>query len=110
MTGADWGLIGGLGGGALGMIGGMIGSWMSIRSARPGPVRRFMIATVLGMWAVIVLAGTLIVLAITGVVPGWVPWATQGTFFVALGPAIVLVNRHARRLETEHGAEPSETR
>jgi hypothetical protein len=101
MTGADWGWIGGLAGGVLGTLGGVVGSWASIRSARPGTARRFMIAVVAGMWAVLALAGTLIVLAANGVLPAWVIWATQGVFFVALGPAILLLNRRARRLDRD---------
>lgn len=99
MDGATWGWIGGIAGGVVGVVGGLVGGWASIRAARPGPLRRFMIRVVAAFWAGIGLAGTLIVLSAAGLLPGWVTWATQGVFFVALGPAIWLINHKARRLE-----------
>ncbi|MQX35780.1 hypothetical protein [Roseospira navarrensis] len=107
MTGAEWGLVGGIAGAVIGVLGGAIGSWASIRNARPGGVRRFMVRATVGLWAIMALLGTLIALSLTGTLPTWVIWATQGVFFVGLGPAIVLMNRHLRHLEaSDDGASP----
>jgi len=105
MTDAEWGWIGGIAGGVIGTLGGVIGSWASIRNARPGRARRFVIWSVAVMWLVLAAVSTLIILAIAGVLPKWVLWTTQMVFFVALGPAIVLGNRHLSRLDRDEAGE-----
>lgn len=108
MTGAEWGLIGGIAGGVIGTLGGAVGTWASIRNARPGPPRRFMIRAALAMWLVLALLFGLIVLASIGVLPHWMIWATQTVFFVGLGPAIMIGNRRLRTLEQADEAPPGD--
>jgi hypothetical protein len=107
MTGSEWGWIGGITGAVIGTLGGAVGTWASIRNARPGPPRRFMIRAALAMWLLLALMMVLVILSVAGVLPHWVTWTTQTVFFVALGPVIFLGNRHLAALEVaEDTADP----
>ncbi|MBB4284668.1 hypothetical protein [Roseospira goensis] len=108
MTGATWGWIGGIAGTLIGLAGGAYGSWCSIRNARPGPPRRFMVWSVVILWLVLGVLMGLIGLVVAGMLPRWTVWVAQTAFLLALGPAIVLGNRHLSRLEAaDRAPDPS---
>lgn len=53
-SGSMWLLIGAGGGSLIGVAGGLYGTWCSIKSARPGAERQFMIRASVVMWCVVV--------------------------------------------------------
>ncbi|SDE20208.1 hypothetical protein [Rhodospira trueperi] len=66
-----------------------------------------MVHAALAMWLLLALMMVLVTLSVVGVLPHWVTWMTQTVFFVALGPVIVLGNRHLAALEAAEGtADP----
>jgi len=107
MDGATAGLIGGGAGAALGLAGGIIGTWVSIRATRTAAERRFVVRVSLGLWAaLVILMGLPLALVLLGVMPVWLTWVPMTVAFVALGPFIRWANARQAGLRGE-GAPPS---
>ena len=100
------GLIGGVGGTVIGIMGGVIGSYFSIKNTTTPAERSLMVRFVIALWtAVVVLIGVPLALSIAGIIPRWTYWACFALFFVVLGPAIWWVNR--RQAERPKEARPT---
>jgi len=95
----------------LGLLGGLFGSWMSIRNTKSPRERWFVIKFTLFVWGEVTLLflviGFFLVLALKGMVPMWI----YGMVFVAvmtahvilLVPAIIWGNRQQRQIQIEDG-------
>lgn len=93
------GLVGGIAGGALGLLGGVIGTYASIRNTHGPRERAFMVRCACGMW----LALACMMLAAYLLPVGWRPLALAPV--MGLGFVIPKVNRAQRRIfEEEAGA------
>jgi RNA polymerase sigma factor (sigma-70 family) len=88
----------------LGLLGGILGSWVSIRSARSPRERRFMIwMSILMVLLGVVLIYLPLLLLFVGLMPKWIFWVFFAIFFALWGPLIVLSNAHQRRIQKEDG-------
>ncbi len=101
MSGAQWGLVGGIAGGLLGTAGGVIGTYFSIRNTRTVEERAFMVRLSASIWVMGLALIAVLVLGLTGVIPQAVYWTAWIAFMVALGPAIAFGNRRLARLREE---------
>ncbi len=96
------GLSGAILGPVLGLLGGVLGSWCSIKNTSSARERRFMIRMTLLIWLLLfVLAGLPLTLALAGVVPAWLCWSCAGAFFTLLLPLIFWSNARQRRIQIE---------
>jgi RNA polymerase sigma factor (sigma-70 family) len=96
------GLSGAILGPVLGLLGGVFGTWCSIRSTNSPRERRFMIRMAILTWLLLlVLGGVPLTLALAGLIPRWVLWSCVVTFFVLLLPLIFWSNAHQRRIQIE---------
>lgn len=91
----DYGLIGAIVGGSIGIAGGAFGTWMSIRNARPGPHRALMVKASVFFWIF-----TLTFVAMLLLLP--TPWTWW--LWVLYGPALLFfilsINKALADLET----------
>jgi tetrahydromethanopterin S-methyltransferase subunit D len=99
MDGETIGMIGGLAGGAIGVAGGAFGAWRSYRMAKNDAQRRFYlrIYPVFGVALAAILA--LGFLSVSGVLPKWIYPLVMTTFFAALAPFIIWMNRRIAALD-----------
>jgi len=96
------GWIGGLGGGAIGLLGGALGTYFSIKNTKTSAERSFVIKISIAIWAaVIVLVFLPLALAIAHLIPQWVCWACVAVFFVLLLPIILWGNRRQAELRKQ---------
>jgi RNA polymerase sigma factor (sigma-70 family) len=88
----------------LGLLGGMLGTWFSIRNTNSPRERRFTIRMALLVWLLLfVLVGLPLTLALAGLIPKWAYWSCFAVFFVILLPLIFWSNAHQRRIQIEDG-------
>ena len=98
------GLSGAVLGPILGLLGGIVGAWCSIRNTRSPRERRFVIRMIVLLWLLLCgLIGAPLVLMFTGIVPGWFYWTCFTVFFCTLMPLIVWGNRRQRQIQVEDG-------
>lgn len=82
------GYIGAIVGGGFGLLGGIIGCWFSIKNARPGPQRCFMINMVWWFWlaalglaiVVMLVPGPyrfIVIPAFSMILPLWIRWGNK---------------------------------
>lgn len=93
------GLIGGIAGGAIGLMGGAIGTYFSIKNVRTEAERRFMIRCAVAMW--IGLVGFVILpacLVVAKLVPSWAAWCLWLPFMLIAIRMIPRLNRRAAEL------------
>ncbi len=70
MSGAQWGLVGGIAGGLLGTAGGVIGTYFSIRNTRTVEERSFMVRFSAAIWLMGLALITVLVLGLAKVILG----------------------------------------
>ena len=88
----------------VGLLGGIFGTWMSIKNTKSARERRFAITMSIVVWLALVLLGAIpLVLAITGVIPKWSCLPLFALFFVLLVPSIVWGNARQRQIQIEEG-------
>ncbi len=88
----------------VGLLGGIFGTWMSIKNTRSPRERRFMIKMGIVAWSLLLLLiGLPLVLALTGVIPKWSYWCSFATLFALLPPLIIWGNRRQRQIQKEDG-------
>jgi RNA polymerase sigma factor (sigma-70 family) len=88
----------------VGLLGGLFGTWMSIKNTSSTRERRFMVTMGIVGWFVLMLLIALpLVLALTGVVPKWVYWSFFAVFFILLVPSIIWGNARQRQIQVEEG-------
>jgi RNA polymerase sigma factor (sigma-70 family) len=88
----------------LGLLGGIFGTWMSIKNTSSARERRFMVKMSMACWiALVLLIAVPLVLAVTGVIPKWACWPFFALFFVLLVPSIVWGNARQRQIQIEEG-------
>ena len=98
------GVVGAILGPILGLLGGVFGSWCSIRNTHSPRERRFMVRMTVLLWTLLTaLIGVPLALALAGLIPKWVYWSCWGVFFVGLLPLIVWANRRQRCIQMEDG-------
>lgn len=105
-------LVGAILGPILGLLGGIFGSWMSIKHTRSPRERKFMVKMSIIVWLMLLLLiGLPLGLAIAGVIPKWVYWSVFVVFFVVLLPMIFWINNRTRQIQKEDGTyiEPEYT-
>ena len=93
----------------VGLLGGIFGTWMSIKHTKSARERRFMVKMGIAGWlALLLLIAVPLVLAVTGVIPGWGYWVLFAVFFALLLPLIIWGNARQRLIQIEDGtyAEP----
>jgi len=98
MSGATWGLVGGIVGGTLGLAGGIIGTYFSIRNTRTAEERRFIIRWTVAFWTVGLAVAVLLVLGLAHVISIVFYWAAFMVLVIGMGPAIALGNRRQAQL------------
>jgi drug/metabolite transporter (DMT)-like permease len=87
-------LVGGIGGSVIGLLGGLFGTYMSIRNSKTPQEKALMVRASIVVWAL--LTGLIIVplfLTVTGVFPRWGFWPTAVVFFILVGPMIREINK-----------------
>lgn len=106
--------LGGLGGAVLGpilgLLGGLFGTWVSIRQTKSPREKRFVTKMAIITWvALFMLVGLPLILMLVGVIPKWAYWSLFAVLFVLLVPAIIRGNRRLRQIQAEDGtyAEPT---
>jgi RNA polymerase sigma factor (sigma-70 family) len=95
----------------IGLLGGVFGSWMSVKHTNSPRERQFMLKITLVIWTELIVLlsvlGLFLVLARRGIVPKNVYWTVfavvMTTHFVLLVPAIIWVNRRQRQIQKEEG-------
>jgi hypothetical protein len=95
----DEGLIGGIVGGAIGVLGGLVGTYFSIKNTAGPRERRFMIRVAIVAWIVVsaFMAG-LLLLPMPYNFLLWIPYG------IALPLAILWCNRRQQRIRVEESA------
>jgi len=94
------GLVGGIAGGLIGLMGAAIGTYFSVRNTNGPRERAFVIRSAVGLWvAILALA-----------IGSWFATPTvrslvAALFFLAIAPAIRLLNRRQQRIRGEEEAE-----
>jgi len=98
------GLSGAILGPILGLLGGVLGAWCSIKNTNSPRERRFMIQmTIFFCIYMTVLMGLPLTLALAGVIAMRSYWMCAILFFVSLGPLILWGNARQRRIQIEEG-------
>jgi RNA polymerase sigma factor (sigma-70 family) len=98
------GLSGAVLGPLIGVLGGIFGTWMSIKHTKSARERRFMVIMGIACWVgFVLLIAVPLVLALTGVIPKWAYWPFFGLFFVLLLPSIIWSNARQRQIQKEEG-------
>lgn len=98
------GLSGAILGPIVGLLGGILGAWCSIKNTNSPRERRFMIRWSIFFWLLLfVLGGLPLALALAGLVPKWTCWLCCGAFFVLLGPIILWSNARQREIRIQDG-------
>jgi RNA polymerase sigma factor (sigma-70 family) len=88
----------------VGLLGGIFGTWMSIKHTRSARERRFVVTMSIVVWlALVLLIAVPLVLAITGVIPKWAIWTSSLLFFALLVPSIIWSNARQRQIQIEEG-------
>jgi hypothetical protein len=88
----------------VGLLGGIFGTWMSIKNTSSARERRFVITMSIAVWfALVLLIAVPLVLALTGVIPKWSYWPFSVLFFVLLIPSIVWGNAKQKQIQIEEG-------
>lgn len=94
------GLTGAILGPIVGLLGGVLGCWCSIKNANSPRERRFVIKMVVLVWVLLVLLGGVpLILLLTGVIPRWSYWACFTAFFIVLLPLIFWGNARQRQIQ-----------
>jgi len=98
------GLSGAVLGPLIGVLGGIFGTWMSIKHTKSARERRFMVIMGIACWvALVLLIAVPLVLSLTGVIAQWAFWPFFGLFFVLLLPSIIWSNARQRQIQKEEG-------
>jgi len=88
----------------VGLLGGIFGTWMSIKNTSSARERRFMVKMSIACWiALVLLIAVPLVLAVAGIIPKWACWLFGALFFVLLVPSIVCGNARQRQIQIEEG-------
>jgi RNA polymerase sigma factor (sigma-70 family) len=88
----------------VGLLGGIFGTWMSIKNTSSARERRFMVKMSIACWiALVLLIVVPLVLALTGVIPKWAYLASFLLFFALLVPFIIRSNARQRQIQIEEG-------
>jgi RNA polymerase sigma factor (sigma-70 family) len=88
----------------VGLLGGIFGTWMSIKHTKSARERRFVVTMAIVLWlALVLLIAVPLVLAITGVIPKWACWTSSFLFFALLCPFIIWSNARQRQIQIEEG-------
>lgn len=88
----------------LGLLGGVLGSWCSIKNTNSPRERRFMIRMTVLLWLLLfALVGLPLTMVVAEMVPPWICWSCLGMFFVLLLPLIFWGNARQRRIQSEEG-------
>ena len=94
MTSETMGIIGGIGGSLIGLLGGVVGTYFSIRNAKGPEEKRLMIRASIVVWALLLFLIILpLGLAVAGVFPRWGFWPPAMVFFILIGPLIKEINK-----------------
>ncbi len=101
----EWGWIGGITGCVIGLAGGIIGTYFSIKNTRPGRERSFMIKYIAAFWAIGIAVLALMLLAAFDVLPEAFYWVAWIMFMCLLGPSIVLGNRRLAALRADESEQ-----
>jgi RNA polymerase sigma factor (sigma-70 family) len=98
------GLGGAILGPILGLLGGVLGSWCSIRNTHSPRERQFMVRMTTLVWLLLlVLIGLPLTAALAGIIPKWACWPCFAVFFTLLLPLILWGNAQQRRIQIEDG-------
>jgi RNA polymerase sigma factor (sigma-70 family) len=98
------GLSGTILGPILGLLGGILGAWCSVKNTHSPRERRFMIRMTIFVWLLLfALIGVPLTLALAGLIPKWVYWSCFAVFFTLLLPLIIWGNAHQRRIQIQDG-------
>jgi RNA polymerase sigma factor (sigma-70 family) len=88
----------------VGLLGGIFGTWMSIKNTSSARERRFVITMSVACWiGLVLLIAVPLVLALAGVIPKWSYWPFSVLFFVLLIPSIVWGNTKQKQIQIEEG-------
>ncbi len=88
----------------VGLLGGIFGTWVSIKHTKSARERRFAVTMSIVVWlALVLLIAIPLVLAITGMIPKWGYWMFFALFFVLLVPSSIWSNARQRQIQIEEG-------
>jgi len=88
----------------IGLLGGIFGTWMSIKNTSSARERRFVITMSVACWiGLVLLIAVPLILALTGVFPKWACFASSLLFFALLVPFIIRSNARQRQIQIEEG-------
>ena len=94
MDAQTFGLIGGIAGAVIGLGGGLLGTYMSIKNTQTGRERQFVIRLAVGFWLILgVWMGVPLALVLMDVLPLYMFWVIMLPFYIALGPFIRWANQ-----------------
>lgn len=98
-------------GALIGLLGGAVGTWFSIRNTQSAEERAFVARAALLLWVALLVCGGLpMVMALLGFWPFWVLSITMSVVWIGLGPFILWANRRqaaVRRRQAEAAREGS---
>lgn len=103
------GLIGGIAGAVIGLGGGILGTYMSIKHTHTPRERRFVIRLVVGFW--LILGGWIglpLLLVLADVLPLAFFWVLMLPYFFLLGPFIQWANRRQAAIRAAGSDETGE--
>jgi hypothetical protein len=94
---------GGIGGSIIGLLGGLIGTYVAVKRAGSKAEKKLILKWALIIW--LLLCGLIIlplVLSIAGLFPTWGYWPTALVFFILLGPIIRELNKRQIAIRKEN--------
>lgn len=88
----------------VGLLGGIFGTWASIKHTKSARERRFVVTMSIVVWlALVLLIAVPLVLALAGVISRWACWTSSFLFFALLWPFIIWSNARQRQIQVEEG-------
>lgn len=93
--------IGAIGGAAIGVLCGVIGTYFSIKNAKTPAERRFGVKYVISVWVAVSLLMGLLALSFISVILWRIYWVAFAVFFILLGPSIFWANKRQALLRRE---------
>ena len=93
------GLVGGIAGSVIGLLGGAIGTYFSIKNTRTDAERHFQVRCAAAIWVMtLVLIVAPLPLVALQVIPRWMYWVGFAAYMISVQQAIPWMNRRANEL------------
>lgn len=113
MNQSFYGYVGGILGSVLGLCGGIIGTYFSIKNTHSSEERSFMVKVAAAFWlAFLLLLALPMALSYLGIIPRWAPFISMTIAACLLGPVIIWGNKRQaeiRQKSLEKEENPAES-